>query len=345
MTRYLHSVCVVVALALAVAAGPMPAAADAVEDFYKGRTVTIVIASESGGAYDLYARFFGIYASKHLPGHPTMIYQYMHGAGGVKAANYMYNVAPKDGSVLGMLEQGTPLARVLREDPNMKFDVGKFQWIGTMAQSFYLFGIWHTAPATTIEGAREKEVLVAASGRGSTTYIYPMLVNYIAGTKLKPVLGYKGAPDMDLSYERGETHGRGGTLSAWQIRQRAKVDAGQIKFLVQIAPKRNPVWPDVPMLTDFAKTDEQRRMVEFMQAPSTVGTSILAPPGTPAGHVAAWRAAHKKALADPALLAEVKKRNVYVTGETGEELQAAMERLAATPPELVAKVRTTLGVK
>jgi tripartite-type tricarboxylate transporter receptor subunit TctC len=324
---------------------PAIAAAEPVEDFYKGRTVTIVVGSEAGGAYDLYARFFGQYASKYVPGHPNFIYQYMPGSGGVKIANYMYNAAPKDGSVIGMMEQGTPLARVLRKDPGMKFDLGKYNWIGTVAQSFYLIGIWHTAPATTIEGARQKEVLLAASGKGSTTYIYPALINYIAGTKLKVILGYKGAPDMDLSYERGETNGRGGTLSAWQIRQRAKVDAGLIKFMVQIAPKRNPVWPEVPMLSDYAKTGEQRAIVDFMQAPSLVGTSLFTPPGTPPDRVSALRKAFDQTMKDPAMLAEVKKRDVYITGEPGVEIQAAMVKLAATPQALVDKVRSAIGIK
>ena len=342
MSRLLHALCATAALAVAL---PTVAGAESVEDFYKGRTITIAIGTEAGGAYDLYSRFFGQFASKHIPGHPTFIYQYMPGSGGVKVANYLYNAAPKDGTVIGMMEQGTPLARVLRKDPGMKFDLGKFNWIGTMAQSYYIIAVWHTSPATTIQEAQKKQVLLAASGKGSTTYIYPALVNYIAGTKFKVILGYKGAPDMDLSYERGETNGRGGTMTAWNIRQRAKIDSGQIKFLVQIAPKRNPLWPDVPMLSDFAKTDEARKIVEFMAAPSLVGTSLAAPPDVPADRVAALRKAFDETLKDPQLLAEVKKRKVYVTGEPGTELQEAMVKLAATPQGLVDKVRNAIGIK
>ena len=342
MTRTFHAL---LAGLLAAAALPAIAAADPVADFYTGKTITIVVGTEAGGAYDLYSRFFGQYASKYIPGHPNIIYQYMPGSGGVKVANYLYNAAPKDGTIIGMMEQGTPLSKVLRRDPGMKFDLGKYNWIGTMAQSYYLIGVWHTSPATTIQEAQKKQVLLAASGKGSTTYIYPALVNYIAGTKFKVVLGYKGAPDMDLSYERGETNGRGGTMTAWNIRQRAKVDSGLIKFIVQIAPKRNILWPNVPMLMDFAKTDEQRRIVEFMAAPCMVGTSLVAPPEVPADRVAALRKAFDETLKDPDMLALVKKRKVYVTGESGTELQAAMVKLAATPKALVDKVRDAIGIK
>lgn len=160
-----------------VAALTAPVSADPITDFYKGKTITIIVGVRAGGAYDLYARFFGDFAKKHIPGHPTLIYQYMPGGGGVKAANYLYNAAAKDGSIIGMLEQGTPVGKLLRNDPNMKFDITKFNWIGTPGRSYYLFGVWHKAPATTVEGAKKTEVLMAASGKSSTTYIYPILAN------------------------------------------------------------------------------------------------------------------------------------------------------------------------
>src|SRR5690606_17204848 len=166
--------------AAAVLCGILPgaAAADAVADYYGGRTITVVVGSGAGGAYGLSARLFGDYASKYIPGNPNVIYQYMPGSGGVKVMNYIYNAAAKDGTVLGMPQQGTPLGKLLRDDPNQKFENSRLNWIGTVARSHYLIGVWHTAPATTIEGARKAEVLLGSSGASSTTTMYPLLVNY-----------------------------------------------------------------------------------------------------------------------------------------------------------------------
>jgi tripartite-type tricarboxylate transporter receptor subunit TctC len=319
------------------------ATADPIADFYKGKTVVVVQAAEPGGAYDLYARFFGNHAAKHIPGNPTVVQQYMPGAGGVKAANYLYNAAPQDGTVIGMLEQGTPLDKVLRDDPTMKFDITKFNWIGTVGGDYWMIGVWHTAPATTIQGAREKEVLLGSSGKSSTTYIYPMLINAIGGTKLKPVTGYKGAPEMDLAMERGETHGRGGTWAAWKTRQRHNIEAGKIKFMLQVAARAHPEWPNVPRMIDLAANDEDRRMLEFMTVPTQVGRSLVAPPGVPQERVQALRRAFDAVMKDPEMLAEVKRAEVEVTGEPGVQLQALMVKLAATPPALVARVRKAIG--
>ena len=322
-----------------------PVMADPVADFYKGKTITIVIGVRAGGAYDLYARFFGDHAKKHIPGHPTIIYQYMPGGGGVKSANYLYNVAPKNGTIIGMLEQGTAVGKLLRDHPNMKFDITKFNWVGTVGRSYYLFGVWHKAPATTVEGAKKVEVLMAASGKASTTYIYPKLANYILGTKYKPVLGYRGAGQMNLSFMRGETHGRGGTWSSWKTKMGSHIKSGELKFALQIAPKKNPEWPNVPLLIDLAKSQDDRDIVNFMTLPTAIGRSLLLPPGVPEDRVYAIRRAFDKTMRDPRVLNKAKKLGVLTTGETGEELQALMVKLAATPPSVTKKVRDAIGIK
>jgi tripartite-type tricarboxylate transporter receptor subunit TctC len=321
------------------------AAADAVADFYRGRTITLIITSEPGGAYDLHSRFFGNHAGKHIPGNPTITYQYMPGGGGIRAANYLYGAAPKDGTVIGMMEQGLAVDKLLRDDPGMKFDMTRFNWIGTVARDYWLLGLWHTAPATTIAGARDKEVLVAATGKGSITYMYPLVINAVAGTRFKPITGYKGAPEMDLSYERGETHGRGGTWSAWKTRQSHNIEAGKLRFAVQISPQRHPNFPDVPQLADLATNDDDRRIVEFMTTPNAIGRSLAAPPDVPAERVQALRRAFDAVMKDPDMLAEVKRLDVEVTGESAAELAAVIARVAATPPALVARVRKVVGIE
>jgi tripartite-type tricarboxylate transporter receptor subunit TctC len=331
------------ALAVALAAVAGAAAAETPAEFFKGKTITVVQASEPGGAYDLYARFFGNHAQKHIPGGPSVVQQYMPGAGGVRAANYLFNAAAQDGTVIGMLEQGTALDKVLRDDPAMKFDITKFHWIGTVGGDTWMIGLWHTAPAASIQGAREKEVLLGSSGKSSTTYIYPMLINSIGGTKFKVVLGYKGAPEMDLAMERGETHGRGGTWAAWKTRQKTNIETGKINFILQVSAKPHPAWPNVPRMVDLARNEDERRMLEFMTVPTQVGRSLVAPPGVPADRVQALRRAFDATMKDPELMAEVKRADVEVTGEPGEELQELMTKLAATPPAIVERVRKTIG--
>lgn len=332
------------AIAIVMGSFSAPSIANPVADFYKGKTITIIVGVRAGGAYDLYARFFGDHAKRHIPGHPNIIYQYMPGGGGVKSANYLYNVAPQDGTTIGMLEQGTAVGKLLRDHPNMKFDITKFNWVGTVGRSYYLFGIWHKAPATTVEGAKNNEVLMAASGKSSTTYIYPKLANYILGTKYKPVLGYRGAGAMNLSFMRGETHGRGGTWSSWKTKMENHIKSGELKFALQIAPKKNPEWPNVPLLIDLAKNKADRDIVDFMTVPTAIGRSLLLPPNVPQERVNAIRRAFDATMKDSRVVAKAKRLGVRTTGETGEELQALMAKLAATPPSVVKKVRAAIGM-
>ncbi len=326
-------------------AAPAPTRADAVADFYKGKMITIIVGVRAGGAYDMYSRFFGDHAKKYIPGHPSITYQYMPGSGGVKAGNFLYNVAPKDGTVIGMLEQGTPVGTLLRKDKNIKFKLDKFNWLGTVGRSYYLIGIWHTAPSTTIAGAKKVEVLLAASGKTSTTYMYPMLINYVTGTKYKPILGYRGAGQMNLSFQRGETHGRGGPWGSWKTKMGTYIKSGELKFSVQIAPNINPEMPDVPLLMNLAKTEKARKIVEFMTIPTAVGRSLLLPPGVPKARVTALRRAFDATMKDPTMLAKAKRLGVRTTGESGEQLQAMIAKLLKTPPDVVESVRNAIGMK
>ena len=172
-----------------------------------------------------------------------------------------------------------------------------------------------------------------------------MLTNYIAGTKYKPVLGYRGAGDMNLSFQRGETHGRGGTWSSWKTAMAPQIKAGELTFALQVAPRKHPEWPDVPLLLDLAKTSEAREIVEFMTVPSSVGRSLLLPPGVPVERVQAIRRAFDATMKDPRMLARAKNLGILTTGESGEELQALMVKLAATPLPLIKKVRAAIGMK
>lgn len=330
-------------VSLAVTMGS--AAADPVEEFFSGKRLNVVVGISAGGTYDVYARLFADHAGKYIPGKPTIIVSNMPGGGGVKAMNYLANAAPRDGTVMCMPEQGIPVAKALTGDPNLKFDLGEINWIGTVSGSHYVFGIWHTRPVKTIADARQHEVLMSSTGRNSTTTIYPMLANFALGTKFKPVIGYKGAGDMNLAIEQGETWGRGGTWESYSTMTGHWISEKKINFVLQIGLQKNPDLPGVPMLVDLVSDPEKKAIVEFLSVPTQVGRSIGAPPAVPAERVAALRKAFSLAMKDPALLAEAQKKKLRITGESGEELQALMAKVEKTPSAMIAKIREAVGAR
>jgi len=330
---------------LAAAALPGVARADAVADFFKDKRINVVVGVSAGGTYDWYARLFADHVTKYIPGHPSAIVTNLPGGGGVKAMNYLANAAPKDGTVLCMPEQGIPIAKALTGDPNLKFDVAEINWIGTVSASHYVFAIWATRPVKTIWDARKVEVPMSSTGKNSTTSIYPLLANYALGTKFKPVLGYKGAGDMNLAIEQGETWGRGGTWESFSTMTAHWIAAKKIVFVLQIATQKNPELPDVPLLVDLVKDPAKKPIVEFLSVPSQVGRSIGAPPKVPAERVAALRKAFNETMKDKALLDEAKKHKLRITGESGEQLQTLMVKVEKTPPDMVERIRAAVGVK
>lgn len=342
MTRILHARG---AALTAVVLLSTPAAADPVADFYAGKRLNVVVGVSAGGTYDWYARLFADHVVKYIPGKPTAIVTNMPGGGGVKAMNYLANAAAKDGTVMGMPEQGIPIAKALTGDPNLKFDITRMNWIGTVSGSHYLFGVWHERPVKTIADAREHEVPMSSTGRNSTTSIYPLLANSVLGTRFKPVYGYKGAGDMNLAIEQGETWGRGGTIESYTTMTAHWVNEKKIRFVVQIGAARHPDMPDVPLLSELVTDAEKKAIVEFLSVPLKVGRSIGAPPDVPADRVAALRKAFSQAMKDPALLADAKKQKLRITGESGEELQALMAKVEATPPDMIEKIRAAVGAK
>jgi tripartite-type tricarboxylate transporter receptor subunit TctC len=344
MKRSTSGIC---AAAILVAAGlsASPVAADAVSDFYKGKRMKVIVGVGAGGTYDLFARIWARHVIRHIPGGPTMIVQNMPGSGSVKATNYMYNVAAKDGSVLGMPEQGVPVAQALRDDPGMKFDITRFNWIGVISQSTYLFGIWHKTPVKNIDDAKKQTVRMSSTGANSTTNIYPRLANAMIGTKFLPVLGYKGAGGMNMAIEQGETWGRGGTWSSWKTKTAHWVRDKKLRFVLQIGLKQHPDFKHVPLLLDLVKDPELKGMVEFMSVPTAIGRSIMAPPGVPAARVAALRKAHDDTVKDPAYQADIRAKGLEARSSTGVALQALMVRLSKTPKSMVAKVRKAIGIK
>jgi tripartite-type tricarboxylate transporter receptor subunit TctC len=321
----------------------MTTAATAQSNFFADKTISIYVGTGVGSTYDIYARLAADHMGQYIPGHPKIIVQSKPGAGGAVAAAYVYNVAPRDGTVLGVVQQNVPLFQVL-SPASAKFDLGKANWIGTFTDIASVLAVFHTSPAKSLEEAKKHVVNVGSTGQGSETFQVPTVLNATQGTKFKVVIGFKGVGDMDLAIERGEIVGRAGSLLSWTARQQAWLREGKVTYLVQIGLVKDKEIPNVPLLLDLAKDDKTRKLYALMSSASAVGRSIFAPPDVPADRVAMLRAAFDKAVADPKLIAEAKKREVTLNPSKGAEIQQIVRDTIATPKEVVDQLRKLLGM-
>jgi tripartite-type tricarboxylate transporter receptor subunit TctC len=332
----------VMAATIALAGAATPAAADAVADFYKGRAVTILVVSGSGGLNALYARTVGDRIGKHIPGNPRVIYQYKPGGGGLKGANYCYTAAAKDGSVLCQVLNPLGLMQMIRPK-GVKYDAGKFTYIGSAGDQNGSFAIWHTVPAKKLLDLRNVAVNFAGTGKGSESYYDPAMVNALFGTKIKMVMGYKGGGQLDLSLERKETLGRAGPLISWIVRKPHWLKEGKLRLLAQVGLKKEAGYEQVPLLTEFARNDDERAMLKLISSRSAIGRPIAAPPGVPADRIAALRKAFVDTMNDPEFQADVKKRRLLNAWRSGADVQRIMAGMLATPKALIGRTRETLG--
>jgi tripartite-type tricarboxylate transporter receptor subunit TctC len=332
------------AVVLGLAGGPALAqGADDAESFYRGRNVTLVIGTGPGGAYDIHGRLISRHLGKHIPGAPKLIVQNMPGAGSVTAVNHVYNVAPKDGSVLANILNTVPLVHALGQ-VKTQFEPSKLQWIGNMAQEVYLVLVWHTAPAQSIEQAKSVKVLMGSTSPGTLGGMYPRVLNEVLGTQFHPVAGYKEAVAIDLAVERGEVHGRAG--ESWYGQKGTTWEwmrAGKAKIILQIGFRKAPDLQDVPLLLDLVKDDpERRRLVELFSSPALFGKPTVVAPGVPAARVAALRQAYDKTVTDAEFLADAEKIGVDVQPVSGAELAKLAESFATIPADLLARARRTV---
>lgn len=320
------------------------ARADAVADFYTGKTITIVCPIGAGGTYDFYGRLGGEIMKKFLPGRPNYVMQYMTGAGGTLANNYIGTVAARDGTVLVSLNANTAQTQIMRPT-GVKYDVTKFAMIGLFSPMNSALTVWHTAPVKTIQDAMKTETIIGATGKGSYQYQLPVLLNKLAGTRFKVVPGYKSIPEENLAMERGEIHGRGGTIASWAITEAEWVRDHKIRHLVQVGAKRSPQFPDVPLATELVKTEADKQMILLVSSGALLGRSLAGPPGIPAERVKALRAAFNTGMKDAEILDFAKKQKLIVDPGSGEELEAIVKDVVATPEPIVRKVIEMLGIK
>jgi len=319
-----------------VSAGP--ATAQSAAEFYKGRTVTITVAGGAGASLGLYCRLVAKHWAGHIPGNPNVVCQFRPGAGGTKAAAYMYNAAPRDGTYVGEVLAPSVLAPALR---NVKFDAAKFIWLGSVTPRPAVVTVWHTAPAKTVDEAKIHEVIVGSTGKGSETFLIPKFMNSVLGTKFKIIEGYKAAL-INNAMPQGEVHGRMNYWSGWTTVKQDWLRDKKIIQLVQYGP-RIAALPNVPHLKDLMPDEEHRRMVEFFEISEHLGMGFYVPPGTPSDRVGALRDSFMATLTDPAFVAEAKKRNADVDPIPGAKIQAIVMRGLATPEPILAKLRAYLG--
>jgi tripartite-type tricarboxylate transporter receptor subunit TctC len=329
----------IVLAAAAMLAAPTAGQADAIADFYKGKTVNVLIGVGVGGEYDLQARLVARHIGKHIPGNPTVVAQNMTGAGGLKMANYLATVAVQDGTYIGMIANSFPGLQVVGLK-GMQFDTRKFHWLGTIAQTVETMAVWHTTGVKSIDDVKKRETVAGASGKGAITYTLPTLMNEVFGTRFKVVTGYQGGNRINLAMERGEVDARNNTWSSWKATKKAWLDEKKIVVIAQAGPRAADL--DAPSLEQLAKTPEERQLVELIVSGTQMGRPLAVSPGTPPERVAALRAAYATTMKDPEFLAEAKKLNFEVNPVLGEAMQQAVAKIVATPKAVAERARPML---
>ena len=333
-------------LLLAAILATSPAGAETIEDFYRGKTITMYVGTGVGaGAVSAYPMALAPVIRKYLPGHPNLVVSYMPGAGGIKAASYIYGIAPQDGTAWGFITRGFLLAPLLKI-PQAQFDPTRFNWIGSPTRTVSMGLVWNASTEVrTIQDAMRMEVVVGATSIAQDTGIYPRALNRIAGTKFKIVPGYAGLGAVDLALERGEVQGKvGSTWKSLNSGPSARwVTDKLVTVLVQLGVRKAPdIPPDVPLGLDLARTPEERQVLEVLCAPSATGYPSFMGPGVPKERVDAVRRAYLQSLKDPEFIEAVQKQGLDLDPVGAEELAAVVRGIYALPEAAVEGARDLL---
>lgn len=321
------------------------ASADAVADFYRGKTVTMVVATGAGSAYGLHGRLLAEAIKNRIPGRPNVVLQFMPGGGGAKMANYMYNVAPKDGSYIGFPLKYIAVNQALGRK-GLKYDAARFGYVGSLGPINSVVAILkEKAPAYTIEGVVQKQIILGATGKSSETFITPTLMNNLLGTKFKLVTGYRGMKGVNLAIERGEVHGRAGSWDSLKSGNTGWLDENKVSLIALSGRSRNWDLRNVPTLIELAKTGEQKSVLRFFANGNAVGWLFITPPDVPADRLKALRAAFDQTVKDPAYLAAVKGRKLDVRPKSGQDVETLIKETLRVTPKQLATIRSAMGLK
>jgi tripartite-type tricarboxylate transporter receptor subunit TctC len=326
----------VLAVAATALAAPI-ASAQSPADFYKGRNVDLYIGYSVGGAYDLYARVIARHLGKHIPGNPTIVPKNMEGAGSLRLANWIYNVGTKDGTALATIGRGTAFDPLLGSKA-AQFRADRFTWIGSANNEVSVCVAWKGSGVTRFEDVLTKELIVGGTGQAADTDQFPRILNGVLGAKFKIVSGYPGGNDVTLAMERGEVKGRcGWSWSSVLATHKRWIDDKSITVLAQLSLNKHPDLPDVPLIMDFAKGEDQQQIFKLIFARQVMGRPYLAPPGVPADRADALRKAFMDTMRDPEFLAEAEKSQLEITPVAGAEVEKLVSDLYQTPKALADK--------
>jgi tripartite-type tricarboxylate transporter receptor subunit TctC len=330
--------------ALAFASLGSPAAqADAIADFYRGKTLEMTVPGSAGGDYDRRARIVSRHLSRLIPGTPQIVVKNMPGGVGLQAANHLANTAPRDGTAMTIVFQNMPVMQAIGS-PAVQFDARRFGWLGNTTNSPNVINSWHTTGITRVEEVFSKELVVGASGVSSTGYVYPAAMNQILGTKFRIVGGYPGGNEINLAMERGEVGGRGSnSWASWKSNHPHWIAEKKIHILVQIGLQRSPDLKDVPLMLELAKNEEDRQVLTFLSSDMGIARAFAVTPQTPADRLAALRKAFSATMNDPAFLAEAEKQQMDIDPSGPEEVQKVVELMINAPPAVIARARALLA--
>ena len=329
-------------LAFAAALAALPAQAQNSDDFYKGKKIDMIIGYSPGGTYDLYARLVARFLGDYIPGKPRVIPRNMPGAGSRLAAGWIFNLGPKDGTVIGTGDQSLAVEQAMG-DKALSIDVSKFQYIGNPAADNNTTAAWHTSGVTTLEDAKLREVPTGATG-GSTSSQYPKAMNALLGTKFKIITGYPGGNDINLALEKGEVAVRGSNAwGSWKATRPDWLRDKKINLLVQIGLTKAPDLPDVPLLIDLAKNEEDRAVLMLLSASVTIGRPLYVAPGVPAERVRALRESFDRMVKDQVFLSAAAKEGFEINAVSGEEMQKIVAQIVATPKSIADRLSQIIG--
>jgi tripartite-type tricarboxylate transporter receptor subunit TctC len=313
--------------------------------FFKGRTVNMEIGYTAGGGYDVYGRSVARFLGRHMPGAPTVLPKNMPGAGSLRLANWLYTAAAKDGTEIGTIGRGIAFDPMLG-NKNAQFDAAKFTWLGSATDEVSVCVAWHDAGIATFDDLYAKPLTVGGTGGGADTDVFPQILNAVLGTKIKVIAGYPGGNDVNLAMERGEVQGRcGWSWSSLQSTHKDWIAQKKIVVLIQLALSKHPDLPDVPLITDLAKTEEQKQILKLIFARQVMGRPFLAPPGLPAERVEALRQAFLDTMQDKEFLADADTAQLEIKPVTGPAIEKLVKEIYQTPADIAAKAAAVLNQK
>ena len=337
--RHRHRVTRAATLAFAL----LTAGAAGAQEFYRDKTISLIVSTGTGGSYDGAARALARHMPKYIPGAPVIAVKNMPGGGHTLATNYVVNSAAHDGLTLGNVGNSIPMHQMV-DGRGVRFDVAKFHWLGSIGLSNLTINLWRDSGLRSIDDAFAKEIVLGATGAGSGTYLYPNAMNRLLGTRFKIVTGYRTGAEVDMAMQRGEVQGRGGVSYSNVLQLHPDlIRDNKLVFIAQIGLERDRLMPDVPLVTELAKNDEARRVLRFLSTPVKLGRPYFVAPNTPPDRIALLRKAFEATLADAEFLAEGEKQALEINPIGWQEVEKVVEETVKTPPAVLAKAKELVG--